>query len=111
VHVEQGTHALTDSTYPDYPGTLNLVVNGQVVATQAVDSSGDYTLNYTPPAGSNGNVQLEAQVSDSVLYQGTDTKTVTIKTTGSFINGSPTTSGAGNKGNNGRGKNLLANIR
>ncbi|MEJ0073591.1 MAG: hypothetical protein WDN27_06005 [Candidatus Saccharibacteria bacterium] len=30
VHVEQGTHPLTDSTtYPQYPGTLSLIVNGK----------------------------------------------------------------------------------
>lgn len=78
VHIEQGTHPLTDSQYPNYPGTLNLVVNGAVVQSQSVDSSGDYQLTYTPPAGSSGSIQLEAQVTDSVLYQGTDTATIVI---------------------------------
>jgi membrane peptidoglycan carboxypeptidase len=77
VHVEQGTHPLSDSNYPNYPGTVKLLVNGQVAATQAVNNTGDYQLTYKPTASS-GSVQLEAQVIDSVLYSGTDTQTVTI---------------------------------
>jgi penicillin-binding protein 1A len=97
VHVEQGTHQLTDSAYPNYPGTLNLVVNGQTVQTQSVDSTGDYQLTYTPPAGSTGSIQITAQVTDSVLYQGSDTQSITIKTTTSF-RPQQTTSGSGGTG-------------
>ena len=81
VHVEQGTHALTDSAYPSYPGTLTLLINGQTVQSQAVSSSGDYQFTYTPSAGSSGTVQIGAQVVDSVLYQGNDTATITVDTT------------------------------
>ena len=93
VHVEQGTHALTDPNYPDYPGTLALVVNGQTVQSQPVDSSGDYQLTYTPPSGTTGGIQVTAQVTDSVLYQGSDTQTIVIPNTTSFSN--PTTSAGG----------------
>lgn len=99
VHVEQGTHALTDSNYPDYPGTLSLIVNGQTVQSQPVNSPGDYTLTFTPSAGTSGSVQVTAQVTDSVLYQGSDTQTVTIANTTSF-NGFPTTSGGDGNGRN-----------
>ena len=79
VHVEQGTHPLSDRSYPDYPGTLNLLVNGQSVQSQQIGNSGDYTFRYTPAAGSTGTAQLEAQVVDSVLYSGTsDAQTVSI---------------------------------
>jgi penicillin-binding protein 1A len=105
VHVEQGTHALTDSNYPQYPGTLTLVVNSQKVQSQPVNSSGDYTLNFTPPTGSSGNIQVTAQVTDSVLYQGSDTQTVTITGTTGFR--SPTTSG-GSGGDGGRNSGVLA---
>jgi penicillin-binding protein 1A len=105
VHVEQGTHALTDSAYLNNPGTLSLVVNGQVVQSQQVSTTGDYDLTYTPPAGSTGSIQITAQVTDSVLYQGSDTQSITIKTTTSFR--PQTTSG---KAGGGRGKSTLANF-
>jgi membrane peptidoglycan carboxypeptidase len=98
VHIEAGTHSLTDSNYPDYPGTLNLVVNGQTVQTQAVNSTGDYSLVYKPAAGTSGSVQLEATITDSVLYQGTDTKSITIVSTSASVRRSPSTSGG--KGGN-----------
>lgn len=79
VHVEQGTHSLTDSNFPNYPGTLDLIVNGQTVQSQQVNSTGDYQLNFTPPAGSSGSLDIEAQVTDSVLYQGSDTTTVNVQ--------------------------------
>jgi penicillin-binding protein 1A len=107
VHVEAGTHPLSDSSYPNFPGTLSLLVDGQVVQSQSVNDSGDYSLVYKPD-DSNGSVQLEAQVTDSVLYQGTDTKTVNIKSTSAFKD--QTTSG-GTGGGNGRGRfaNALGN--
>lgn len=98
VHVEQGTHPLTDSNYPNYPGTLNLLINGQIVTSQPVNTSGDYQLSYTPPAGQSGDIQLEAQVIDSVLYSGTDTKTVAIQATPTPA-ATPTSGGAGPGGN------------
>jgi len=79
VHVEQGTHPLSDSNYPDNPGTLKLLVNGQVVQSQVVSDSNDYSFTYTPSGGSSGDVQLEAQVIDSVLYSKTsDPQSVSI---------------------------------
>ncbi|HSX31124.1 MAG TPA: transglycosylase domain-containing protein [Candidatus Saccharimonadales bacterium] len=102
VHVEQGIHPLTDPTYPQFPGTLSLVVNGQTVTSEEVDTSGDYPLTFTPPAGSSGSIQVEASVTDSVLYQGTDTQTV-IVSGGSAFRG-PTNSGKGA----GKGKDKLA---
>lgn len=84
VHVEQGTHPLTDSNRPDFPGTLSLIVNGQTVQSEQVDSTGDYELTYTPDSNASGTVTIEAQVTDSVLYSGTDTQTVTLKDTNSY---------------------------
>lgn len=113
VHVEAGTHPLNDSARADYPGTLRLVVNGQEVQSQKVNDSGDYTLTYTPPVDSNGSIELQAQVIDSVLYQGTDNKTISIKTTTSFH--APTTSGGASGPGTGPGKNktpsTLAGVR
>lgn len=106
VTVQQGTHPFNDSNHLDYPGTINLTVNGQVVQSESVDGAGDYSLTYTPPAGSSGSIEVTAQVTDSVLYQGTDTATITVQpATTSFLRRSPPTSG---KGGNGKGKGALA---
>lgn len=95
VHVEQGTHALTNSAlYPSFPGTLTLLVNGQTVQSQGVNASGDYQFTYVPAAGSNGSIQIGVQVVDSVLYQGSDSTTATIPAQ---------TTGDGNGGGNGNG--------
>ena len=102
IHVEQGTHPLTDSSEPTYPGTLSLIVNGQTVQSQQVGDTDDYTLTYTPPTGSDGSIQLQAQITDSVLYSGTDTKTINISSSG-HTSLAPTTSG-GSGGGKGRGK-------
>lgn len=98
VHVEQGTHPLNDPNYPNNPGTLVLEVNGSQVQSQPVDSSGDYQLTYTPQAGSSGSMQVTAQVTDSVLYQGSDTQTITVTS-------QPTTTGFDNQNSSGNGPN------
>ena len=80
VHVEQGTYSLTDSTRPNFPGTLALFVNGTSVQSQAVNDTGDYTFTYIPDSGTTGSIQLSAQITDSVLYQTTsDPVTVTVQ--------------------------------
>jgi len=91
VHIEQGTHQLTDPSYADYPGTLTLLVNGQTVASEEVDSSGDYALTYTPDASTGGSsIQLIAQVTDSVLYQNDNPgDTATINVSGGGNNNTP----------------------
>nr|MBP9761825.1 hypothetical protein [Candidatus Saccharibacteria bacterium] len=78
VHVEKGTHPLTDSARASFPGTLSLIVNGQSVQSQGVNASGDYQFTFQPPADSADNIQLGVQVTDSVLYQGTGSAAVTI---------------------------------
>jgi penicillin-binding protein 1A len=82
VYVQQGTHPLSDSNYPNFPGTLKLLINGQEAQSQSISNTGDYTFTYTPSAGSSGTAQLEVQVIDSVLYSGTsDAQTVAISPT------------------------------
>ncbi len=78
VRVDQGTHALSDTARPSFPGTLSLSVNGQSVQSQGVSASGDYQFTYVPPSGSSGSLQISVQVTDSVLYQGNDSTSVTI---------------------------------
>lgn len=75
VHVEQGTHALSDSSRAQFPGTIILTVNGQQVRTQAVSATGDYSLSFAMPAGATS-ADISVRVTDSVLYEGSDSATV-----------------------------------
>lgn len=99
VLVQQGTYSLTDSSRPNYPGTINLTVDGQTVQSLPVSDSGNYDFTYTPTS-TGGSVQITVQVVDSVLYSGTDTKTITIdnKVSRSTGNGSTDTGNSGNRG-------------
>ena len=64
VAVTQGTHALSSD---QFPGTVNLLINGQKVLTQPVSSSpSNVTFIYKPESA--GEASVEAQVIDSVLY-------------------------------------------
>jgi membrane peptidoglycan carboxypeptidase len=99
VHVEQGTHELTDSQYAEYPGTLSIIISGQTVQSQQINDSGDYSVTFTMPDGLSGSVQVQAQITDSVLYQGSDTQTITLSDTNKKTSFAPTTSGGpGNAG-------------
>jgi hypothetical protein len=62
VIVGQGAHALSSD---QFPGTLNLIINGQTVQTHNVSSPGVYTFS---GINSSGSQQVTAQVIDSVLY-------------------------------------------
>ncbi|HVC36140.1 MAG TPA: transglycosylase domain-containing protein [Candidatus Dormibacteraeota bacterium] len=73
--VTQGTHALSDPQYPQFPGTVTFTLNGQQINSQTVNSSPQtVTFNYIPTTTASGT--LVATVTDSVLYQGTDSATV-----------------------------------
>lgn len=89
-HIEQGTFPLTDSTRPSFPGTIRLLVNGQSVQSQAVGATGDYQFTYTPASDSADSVQITVDVTDSVLYQGTDNASVALTKPVSTPSGSGT---------------------
>ena len=78
VHIEEGTHPLTNSARATFPGTLLLIIGGQTVQSQAVNTSGDYQFTYVPPSDAPDSLQLSVRVSDSVLYEGTDAVTITV---------------------------------
>lgn len=66
--VSAGTHPFNDSNYPQYPGTVNLLVNGQVAQSQPVSGASDtVSFNYT----GSGTATVAIQVIDSVLYSTT----------------------------------------
>lgn len=73
-NVSAGTHPFNDGNYPQYPGTVNLVVNGKVVQSKKVSSSTTVSFTYS----GSGQVTMAIQVIDSVLYSATSSSS-TIK--------------------------------
>ncbi|HET7630031.1 MAG TPA: hypothetical protein VFK03_01525, partial [Candidatus Saccharimonadales bacterium] len=70
-----GTHPLNDSQYQDYPGTVAISVNGKNICTSTNISNGSpVSCNYKPDF--NGTGTIKATVTDSVLYQGSDSSTI-----------------------------------
>jgi len=77
VTVTQGTHPLSSSKFP---GTVSLTVDGKTVKTYTIpqNASGVWTSNpYTYTPAKDGSATITAQVTDSVLYQGSDSSTIT----------------------------------
>jgi membrane peptidoglycan carboxypeptidase len=76
-----GTHPLNDSNYPQFPGTVTIAVNGSTVCSSNHISDGvPVTCNYSPTFTGSGTIT--ATVTDSVLYQGSDTATVNFSSAG-----------------------------
>jgi hypothetical protein len=71
-----GAHPLNDSAYPQYPGTITIAVNGNTICTSSSVSDGVPIScgSYSPTF--NGSGTITATITDSVLYSGTDSKTV-----------------------------------
>jgi len=90
--VTAGTHPLSDPQYAQFPGTVNLLVNGQVVQSQSVSDSPS-TVDFT--YSGSGSVTMSIQVIDSVLYQATSSQaTVTVGAAASpLVMATPTTGG------------------
>ena len=66
--IAQGTHPLNDEKYSQFPGTVNLVINGQTAQSRGVsDSPSTLTFDYV----GSGSVTVAIQVIDSVLYSTT----------------------------------------
>lgn len=65
----QGTHPLNDPQYPQFPGTINFLFNGQNIKTVTFGDASVTTQSfvYTPTASGS----VTAQVIDSVLYDST----------------------------------------
>lgn len=76
VTVTQGTHPLSSE---QFPGTVSLKVNGQVVQTQNVSASPS-TISFAYNPASAGAATVEAEVVDSVLYSSSEGATVTFAT-------------------------------
>ncbi len=70
-----GTHPLNDSTYPQYPGTVTISVNGrQICSSSKINDGVPVQCGYKPTFSGSGTIT--ATVTDSVLYSGSDSKSV-----------------------------------
>jgi len=67
----QGTHPLNDPQRTQFPGTINFLVNGQVVQAVTFGDTSVTTQSFTYTPTSGGNATVTAQVIDSVLYDTT----------------------------------------
>src|SRR5581483_4276029 len=95
VTVSQGTHPLSGGSYTTAPaGTVIVTLDGQSINTQPIPANQSdvysYSFQYTATTSSGGSLSVAA--TDSVLYQGTATDTLTL---------TPSGSGANNQGNQG----------
>lgn len=68
--VTQGTHALNNPQYAQFPGTVTFTLNGKVIKTARVTTSpSTISFDYTSPTSISGT--LTVTVTDSVLYSAT----------------------------------------
>lgn len=74
--VTQGTHPITSDKFP---GAVDLYINGQKVQSQGINTSpANIYFTYTPSG--TGVVNVEVKVTDSVLYEASDSTSMTITT-------------------------------
>ena len=73
--VSQGTHALTDGQYPNFPGTVTFTLNGNTIHSENVSDSPS-TVSFTYSPSSSGSGTVTATVTDSVLYSASDSGTL-----------------------------------
>jgi len=78
--ISAGTHAFDDPSRSQFPGTVNFLVNGQVVHTVAIASGQPLSFTFTPTFDGEGSVT--AQVIDSVLYESSETVAVNFEGSG-----------------------------
>ncbi|HEY5667642.1 MAG TPA: transglycosylase domain-containing protein [Candidatus Saccharimonadales bacterium] len=87
--VTQGTHPISSD---QFAGTVDLYISGNKVQSQPVTTS-PATVSFTYVPTASGSATVEVRVTDSVLYQGSDSKTITMSTT----TGGATTGNTGNE--------------
>jgi len=70
-----GTHPLNDSAYPQFPGTVTIAVSGhQICSSSKINDGVPVQCSYKPTFSGAGTIT--ATVTDSVLYSGSDSKSV-----------------------------------
>lgn len=77
VSASQGTHDLSGGSYTDAPaGTIAITLGDQTIKTFTMDQTDVYSNTFTYTPTTSGTQTLTATVVDSVLYSGSDSKTV-----------------------------------
>ncbi len=76
-----GTHPLNDSKYPQFPGTINISVSGTGKTCTKVSDGVPCTFTYRPTTS--GTQKVSATITDSVLYQGSDSTSYSFHGSGS----------------------------
>ncbi len=106
ININAGAHPLSDPDRPQFPGTVNILVNGSVVSSYTIDTAADcgntstcnITLQWTPSASLAGQtVSVTTQVIDSVLDSGSDA--VSLKITQASIQSNNNNNNNNNNGN------------
>ncbi len=68
----QGTHPLYDPNYPQFPGTVSFALNGNTIKSFYLSTNtSPWTESFTYNPSTTGSGTLTATVTDSVLYSGT----------------------------------------
>ncbi|MEI8187661.1 MAG: transglycosylase domain-containing protein [Candidatus Saccharibacteria bacterium] len=107
ININAGAHPLSDPDRPQFPGTVNILVNGSVVSSYTIDTAADcgststcnITLQWTPSASLAGQtVSVTTQVIDSVLDSGTS-DAVSLKITQASIQSNNNNNNNNNNGN------------
>lgn len=71
----QGTHPISSG---QFPGVINIYVNGQLIKSANIGSS-PATVSVSYNAAVSGSKEVRAEVIDSVLYDSSDSRTVSFK--------------------------------
>jgi penicillin-binding protein 1A len=82
--VTQGTHPLSSPQFPQYPGIVEITLNGTRIYSSYVSTSPS-TVSFTYTPKSSGGGTLRAIVTDSVLYEGSASQSM------SYVASSPIT--------------------
>ena len=76
VTVSEGTHPLNDPNRPEYPGVVELYVNGAKIDSKPATNLTPINFSFKPTV--EGTSSIEARVIDSVLYSGSSTSTLIV---------------------------------
>lgn len=88
ITVQQGTHPFNDSQHAQFPGMVNLILNGQIIkSTNIADSACTgspavctVTISYTPgPEQKDQTLSFSANAVDSVLYESPTSSVLAVK--------------------------------
>jgi membrane peptidoglycan carboxypeptidase len=78
--VGAGTHPIASDKFA---GTVNFIVDGAVVNTQNIGGPGSVSFNYPAPSGA-GSREVKVEFIDSVLYDASDSTTLTVAVAPAF---------------------------